>query len=579
MKKNFQKLFGILDTDQRRSAKYLLFFMFIGMIVETMGIGLVIPAIAALADPNLFREYASLIFGSDTIDQFSANELLITGLFILVFVYFIKATYLGFLSWKQNYFVFNAQGVLSARMFKGYLQQPYTFHLQHNSSELIRNTLNEVQQFMLVILSATQLIAEFLVLAGIMILLLIIEPVGATIIITLLGTACLLIYRFTRQYMMRWGKARQYHEGQRLKHLQQGFGGIKEAKLMGRENWFLVEYAKDNAATAVVNHKRYFVQSLPRLLLEFFMVVVLVLLIVVLVIRGQTVESIITTIAVFAAAAFRVMPSINRVISSLNTIRYGHPVIETLHSEISNFQFVEQSKSPKSIKFNNELLLRNIDFTYENSSNSALTNISLSIKANTSVGFIGESGAGKSSLVDIILGLISPTNGLISIDGLPLSENIYGWQKMLGYVPQTIYLTDDSLRKNIAFGIPEEEICDEQVFKALKSAKLADFVEELPEGLDTFVGEAGVRLSGGQRQRIGIARALYHEPPVLVLDEATSALDNESEQFVMSAINALRNKKTIIIIAHRLTSVVNCDCIYRLEKGKIIDQGAPSEVL
>lgn len=573
----YLKLLKILEPGQRRAAEILLFLMFIGMLLETMGIGLVIPAVAGLSNPELLRTYSEKIFSSEFISSLNDNQLLFFGLIFLVFAYLIKSLFLIFLSWYQTQFVFNVQKIISAKMFRGYIYQPYKFHLQRNSSELIRNVITEVQQCTLIVLASTQLLAECLVLVGVTILLLIVEPLGAAIIMSSLTITCLLIYRLTRQYMYKWGQARQFHEGERLRHLQQGFGGIKDAKLMGREQWFLTQYERDNAETSRVIQLRYFAQSLPRLLLEFLMVIVLVILILALVLQGLSISSIIATLAVFAAAAFRLMPSFNRMLSSINTIRYGHSVIETLFQEISSFDLVDSKDEIFPLQFKDQICLKNIVYAYEEGSRSALNNVSLNIKSGQSIGFIGESGAGKSTLIDLILGLISPTEGTFTIDKNSANENLKGWQRLIGYVPQVIYLNDDSLRKNIAFGLNEKDICEVQIQKAVKAAKLDEFISSLPEGLDTVVGEHGVRLSGGQRQRIGIARALYHNPSVLVLDEATSALDNESEQKVMSAINHLRNEITIIIIAHRLTTVADCDYLFQLEKGKIIKEGKPQD--
>lgn len=577
--KFYSKLYELLEPEQQRAAKILLFLMFIGMTLEAMGIGLVIPAITGLANPDLLRNYLARIEGTEFLTTLNNTQLISYGLGFLIFAYVIKTLFLTYLSWRQTDFVFKVQATLSQKMFSGYVAMPYSFHLQRNSANLIRNVITEVQQCTLVVLASTQLLAELLVLSGITILLLSLEPLGALIVMSSFGIAGGILYRLSRKHMLKWGKARQFHEGERLKHLQQGFGGIKDAKLLNRENYFIDTYAVDNFSTARVIRLQYFFQSLPRLMLELLVVIGLAVLICVMIYQERSVDNIIPTIALFAATAFRLMPSANRILSSINSIRYGHPVIETLYNEVQEIRKVSKQLASEKIEFAKKITMEAVTYSYEDTEHAALKNITLSIPRGTSVGFIGQSGAGKSTLIDIILGLISPTSGAVKIDGVDIANNLRAWQSQIGYVPQSIYLTDDTLRKNIAFGIHDADINEERVAKALKAAQLEDVVAALPEGLDTAVGEVGVRLSGGQRQRIGIARALYHDPSVLVLDEATSALDNKSEQEVMLAVNALKKEKTMLIIAHRLSTVAECDHIYRLDKGSIVEEGAPGKML
>ena len=321
-------------------------------------------------------------------------------------------------------------------------------------------------------------------------------------------------------------------------------------------------------------------QALPRLWLELLAVVGLAGLVVVMLGQENTVESILPTMGVFAAAAFRLMPSVNRMLRALQSVRYSLPVINTLNNEFHNYeQYNKKSQSHAHILYRNELKLESVGFRYEAANKKSLMNINILVKKGTSVGIIGKSGSGKSTLIDVLLGLLKPENGQVLIDGCDIQSHLRDWQDQIGYVPQSIYLTDDTLRRNIAFGIPADKIDDESVMNAVKSAQLDDFIETLPNGLDEDVGERGIRLSGGQRQRIGIARALYHNPSVLVLDEATSSLDAETEKSVMDAVRGLQGKKTIIIVAHRLTTVQHCDYIYRLEAGNVVEEGDAKSVL
>jgi ABC-type multidrug transport system fused ATPase/permease subunit len=296
--------------------------------------------------------------------------------------------------------------------------------------------------------------------------------------------------------------------------------------------------------------------------------------------HGVEMASIVPTLALFAAAAFRLMPSVNRVLTAMQTLRYGLPVIDTLYEELKlEVPDAIDDFSEVSPGFRQEIRLNEVSYTYQGALSPALNGLALSIKVGEFVGFIGSSGSGKSTLVDIVLGLLPCDSGRIEVDGQDIQENMRAWQNQIGYVPQAIYLTDDTLRRNVAFGLPNEQIDDVAVQKAIKAAQLEEFVATLPEGLETVVGERGVRLSGGQRQRIGIARALYHDPSVLVLDEATSALDTATESGVMKAVNALQGSKTIIMVAHRLSTVEHCDRLYKLEQGRIVGEGTPQDML
>jgi len=318
------------------------------------------------------------------------------------------------------------------------------------------------------------------------------------------------------------------------------------------------------------------VQQLPRLLMEVLTIAAFALLVITTLAQGGAIGDIIPKMGLFAVAAFRLIPSINRILAASQALKYCSPVIDILQKELE-LPVEETNKPEKASKsFENQLVLQNISYTYPAAPSPALKNISLTIKQGTSVGFIGKSGSGKSTLVDILLGLLTPDSGSIAADGIDIQENMRGWQNQIGYVSQSIYLTDDTLRKNIAFGLPTEEINEESVKKAISAAYLSEFMEQLPEGLNTIVGERGVRLSGGQRQRIGIARALYHNPSILVLDEATSALDISTEKEVMEAVNALQGSKTIIIVAHRLSTIEKCDTVYNLANGEIESHGTPS---
>lgn len=574
-----QKLWYLLTSEQRRAAIVLLGLMLIGVVLETLGIGLIIPALALMTQGDIADKYPALVPWLNSLGNYSHKQLVIGGLLVLIVVYAIKALFLGFLAWRQAQFVFGLRANLSQRLFTGYLHQPYTFHLQNNSAQLIRNTIGQVADVTNVIQKSLILITEILVLLGIFALLLAVEPLGALLVVSILGLAGWGFNQFTRSYVLRWGKDLQHHDGLRIQHLQQGLGGAKDVKLLGRESDFLDQYWLHNISSANIGLRQDTLGALPRLWLELLAVTGLVSLVLVMIWQGKPLDTLLPTLGLFAAAAFRVMPSGNRVINAIQSLHYSLPVIDTLHGELRLFNATKSPPQGQHLPFNNALSLERVCFQYHSAESQALCGISLKILRGTSVGFIGGSGAGKSTLVDIILGLLTPQSGTIKIDGIDIQTNLRGWQDQIGYVSQSIFLTDDTLRRNVAFGLPDDQIDEAAVWRAILAAQLEQFVNELPQGIDTLVGERGIRLSGGQRQRIGIARALYHDPQVLVLDEATSSLDNATEYGVMEAVRALQGDKTILIVAHRLSTVEHCDRLFRLERGKLVEEGETSVML
>lgn len=581
----FRKIRALLTPAERKSASVLFGLMVIGMALETLCTGLVIPAIALMTQQDLAANYPQLKPLMTRVGGRSQGELVLLTMLVVVAIYLVKNLFLAYLAWSQTRFAFGVQAHMSQRLFKFYLAQPYTFHLQRNSAELIRNAISEVAMFSVAMVSVLGLLTELLVFVGISCLLLAIEPLGALLAAFVLSLAAWAFHRSTRGRIVQWGESRQHHDGLRMQHLQQGLGGAKDVKLLGREAEFLAQFQEHNFKSAQVSQFQATLQQLPRLWLELLAVMGLAALVIAMLAQERSVASIVPTLGLFAAAAFRLMPSVNRMLAAVQSLRYSVPAIDTVHGELLLLNAEQAEPKPFrrrqtfGVKLRSDIRLRAVRFTYPSAHMPALDGISVLIRKGESVGFVGPSGSGKSTLVDTILGLLTPESGNVIVDGKSIHENIRAWQDQIGYVPQSIYLTDDTLRRNVAFGLSDDAIDDDAVRRAIRAAQLEEFVGGLPEGLQTIVGERGVRLSGGQRQRIGIARALYHDPGVLVLDEATSALDSATERDVMQAVNALHGSKTILIVAHRLSTVEHCDRLYQLDQGRVVAEGPPAGML
>ena len=573
-----RRLWQMFAAEQRRTAIIMAGLMLIGMVLEMAGIGLMLPLVAVMTEGDLGARYPAIQpwlvrFGNPTTAQ-----LVTAGMVVLIVTGVIRAVFLGFLAWWQARFVARLEVNLSQRLFEGYLRQPYAFHLQRNSAQLIFNTNTQTAGVAAAVSHSLILATELLVLAGVSALLVRVEPVGALLVVSTLGLASWTFYRFSRVRILRWGKIYQHHQALRVQHLQQGLGGAKDVKLLGRESDFLEQYRQHTFDSARVGVRQTTLLALPRLWLELLATIGLAVLVFVMTEQGKPLETILPTLGLFAAAAFRVMPSVNRVLSALQSTRYYYSLIETLHHE---FALLGETRVPErghALPFERAVVLDHISFRYPSTDAFALHDVSLSIPHRSSVGFVGGSGAGKSTLVDVILGLLTPADGSVTVDGVDIQTGLRGWQDQIGYVPQSIYLTDDTLRRNVAFGLRADQIDEAAVWRAIRAAQLEQFISDLPSGLDTVVGERGIRLSGGQRQRIGIARALYHDPAVLVLDEATSSLDGATEAGFMEAVGALRGNKTLIIVSHRTSTVEHCDRLYRLERGRIVEEGDAAAV-
>lgn len=575
-KSTLSKFLYLLSSDQKKSLISVFIFLVFGTILEMIGIAILLPLLSIFSGANNF-DFTKYFFNEHNI---ASEKLILYLVTIIVSFYLLKFLFLVFLSWRQSYFITSLSYKLTSDLFKGYLNQSYLFHIQNNTSILLRNLQAELGQFTTYTQSAVLLLLELMTIIGIGSVLVYNQPMAAFVAAFFLLIIVHFFNKYTKNKIVLWGKVRQEQAEKINKHLFQGLGGIKEVKFFGKENYFYKEVENILKINSEISTKYLTIGQIPRYFLEFMALLGIFIIIVVMQIKGMTTTTIFPILGLYLAASFRIIPSINRVLNSLQTMKYLNPVIDVLFNE---FKLIKSSNVSSQISdnliFRNQIELKNICFSFPNSESKVLDNLSIKIQKGTTIGIIGKSGSGKSTLIDLLLGLHNQTSGEILVDGINISNNIRSWQKNIGYVPQNVYLIDDTIKANVAFGIATEFINEDSVDKAIKSAQLTELIENILGGKDSIVGERGIKLSGGQKQRIGIARALYSNPDILVLDEATSALDNENETNFMETILHYKNSKTIIIVAHRLSTLKSCDIIYEISNGKIINTYKPNELI
>jgi ABC-type multidrug transport system fused ATPase/permease subunit len=576
-----RRTWSIMDRELRLRAAVLLAWMIFGAGCEMAGVGLVVPVLAIIGEEGWEARYPLAAGVTSAIGVESREQLVLLALMALVAVYAVKTAVVIWLTHLQSRFVYGAEKRFSCLLFDFYLRREWAFHLMHNSSELIRNVRSETATFSHVMMGMLNLAADLIVLVALVGLLLAVEPLAAicTGVLALgFGAA---FQTIVRPKLERWGDIRYEFEEVRFRHLQQGFGAIREVHLLGRQAFFNDSFRDATGRQLHALQRLTVVQQVPRLGLELMAVTALVVISALMVARGRDLGDLLPILAMFAAASIKILPCASRIIAALSQIQYAAPSVRIVEKEVRIASTQRRPAFDASVgKIRaGSIEIRGLGFRYEDSPRDAVKDIDLTIPQGAMVGFIGSSGSGKSTLMDLMLGLLAPTRGSILVGGSDIRTDMRGWQRQVGYVPQSIFLTDDSLLKNVAFGVPEHDIDLARVEQAIAAARLSDFVATLPEGLNTTVGERGVRLSGGQRQRIGIARALYADPPVLVLDEATSALDGPTEREVMDAVLTLHGTKTIIIVAHRLSTVESCDVIWKLDDGRVVAQGDFRQVM
>ncbi|MEC4685995.1 MAG: ABC transporter ATP-binding protein [Nitrospirota bacterium] len=556
-------------------------------LTEITGIVSIAPFMGIVSNPEIIHtnKYLSQVYNA--LGFSSSNQFLFfSGVAVLAVLAFGNG-FSSFITWLLLRFTFLQGHSLSTRLLNKYLSQPYVFFLNRNTADLSKNILMEVHRVIGgVLMPGMQVLTKLVVALSILGLLVVVDPLLAVTVAVVLGGAYATVFGLVRMKLTRIGKTSAEARTQCFKVASEALGGVKDLKLFGRESVFLQRYSNTSRQLAGYEATSQMLSQLPRYALETIAFGGILLIVLYLIGVKQNAGTALPLISLYAFAGYRLMPALQRIFIGMTTIRYNLPALDILHNDLiqqdaDSGPAFDHAETTPPLKFQDRIELRDIVYYYPNTSTPAVNNLNLVIKSKTTVGFVGITGSGKTTTVDIILGLLSPTKGQLIVDGTEITpSNLRSWQKNLGYVPQSIYLTDDTVIRNIAFGVRDEDIDNKAVERAAQIANLHDFImRDLPDGYHTLVGERGVRLSGGQRQRIGIARALYNDPEVLIFDEATSALDGITENAIMEAIQNISRKKTIIMIAHRLTTVQECDVIYMLEKGKVIAKGTYSELI
>ena len=579
------KILFILTTQERKKIFLLLFMILVMALFEMVGVASIMPLISVLVNPEIIEtnNILNIMFQTSNKLGVETKQHFLFFLGILCFSLLILSICLrGLTTYVQVCFNTMCRHNTAKRLMEGYLKQPYSWFLNHHSAEMGKNILTEVN---LVIYkgfgSIIDVITKTVVSIVLIVLILLVNFKLTIIACFLIGTVYFLIFWFFRTFTNRLGEKRLKVEGLNFRALIEAFGAVKEVKVGGLEKACVDRFSSPSYSLAKTNILIVFISQMPRLVIEalFFGGIILTVLYL-MAERGSLVNSL-PTISVFAFAAYRLIPAMQGIYSSITQFTFAGPAIDSMYNNFKNLYSKETTKNQSILSFDESITLKNIVYKYPNSTKDTVDDISLIIPSCTTSGLVGITGSGKTTLVDIILGLLDPDKGEMRVDGTVINrDNCRAWQRNIGYVPQQIYLADTSISNNIAFGVDPKDIKQEDVEKAAKIANLHDFViNELPLKYNTIVGEQGVRLSGGQRQRIGIARALYHNPKLLILDEATSALDNLTEQSVIDEIYKLRKNMTIIMISHRLSTIEKCDKIFLLEGGKLKNQGQYNEII
>ncbi len=580
-----KKLLFLLSPNERKQAGLLLIMIIIMAFLDMIGVASILPFVAVLSDPSLietniilnsmFQLFVS--YGIENIQQFHF------ALGLLVFVLLIVSlTFKSLTTYAQLRFVQMREYTIGKRLVEGYLHQPYSWFLSRHSADFGKTILSEVSQLVSYGMAPLmELVAKGMVTLALIALLILADVKLAFIVGFSLAMTYGLIFYFVRKYLNHIGGESLKNNHLRYTAVIEAFGATKEVKVGGLEDVYIQSFSSSAKTFARTNASSLVISQLPRYILEAIAFGGILLIILYIMTQTGSFNSALPIISLYVFAGYRLMPALQQIYGSFTQLTFVGPSLNKLYDDLKNLKPFIGDQDKGILSFNKSIILKNVIYNYPNTSRTALKDININIPVKSTIGLVGATGSGKTTMVDIILGLLEAQSGTLEVDGTIITKkNLRSWQRSIGYVPQHIYLADDTVSANIAFGISPDYIDQELVKKAAKIANLNEFVlNELPKQYQTTIGERGVRLSGGQRQRIGIARALYHNPKVLILDEATSALDNQTEKTVMDAVNNLSKDITIILIAHRLNTVKNCDIIFKLENGHIINQGSFDEIV
>ena len=571
-----KKINYILNPKEKTQLAFILVGMIISALLELVGISVLLPIIDLIANPSSAVDsswYLKLIIGIFQLasDDYKSIEIVVVCLVMAIYVF--KAIYTIFLNAMESKFTNNFTTKLSGNLFKTYLFQPYDFYLYSNSADLLRSATNDVGAFVGSLTTILSLLSDIIFCIAIFVYLLILDWLITLIVIAVIGGVSVLLLLAVKKKTLAYGRETWWLNAKGIQTIQEALGGIKETKISGREPYFLNEYINVKKDEADVSFKNSFIGSLPRVIIEAVGMISILVALLIYTILGVTSAKIISTFSLFVVAIVKLLPYVSRFNGEINGIRYSAASIDSVYNDLqlasnSDKQLLA-SQPVEKFSFEKSVEISDVVFSYRGTEKRILDHVSGIIKKGESTAFCGQSGAGKTTTIDIVLGLLKPSSGSILCDGVDITTNIQGWHHNISYVPQDIYLVDDSIRANVAFGLDPQKVKDEDVWKALDEAQLGDFVRSLPNKLWSTIGEKGVRLSGGQRQRIGIARALYRNTQIIVFDEATSALDFATEGEILQTVNALKGTRTLIIITHRLNTIQNCDRIYEVKDGKM----------
>ena len=568
-----KKIRRILPLRQKVSLAALAVLLFIGGVFDLLGVSLIIPIVNIVMDSSIIADNKWFILIKDIFSIRSDKMFIILLLTAMIAVYVLKNLYMILMYNTMYNILWKYKENLSMRLLSCYMYQDYTFHLSKNVSDLQRNILTDVGQFYGFIMDVLNIFNQTIVCTLLTIYLLLLDWVTTVCVIIFLGDAIFVIYKIQKRVQEERGRVSRESSAKLNKWILQSFAGIKEIQVLGREDFFLNKCKEEYIKGMYANKKSNLASLLPKPIMETVCVSGLLSIILIRLLLGRDVSGFVPILAVFAVSAFRMLPCFNSISAYMSSMMFEKDSVNAVFEDINEMEVLEHKKKPlspsKELIFSDKIRISDLSYKYPNTDRLIFKDAELEILKNQSVGFVGASGAGKSTLIDIILGVLPIKKEKIFVDGQDIYDNLTAWRRMIGYIPQTIYLMDDSIRNNVAFGIPEDEISDDELWRALDEAQISDFVRSLPDGIYTEIGDRGIRISGGQRQRLGIARALYNKPEILIFDEATSALDNDTEEALMDAINSLKGKRTMLIIAHRLHTIENCDVIYEVKDGKV----------